>query len=208
MAVDVIRLYATPAHAARARKAERGIVLVSLIPGAFGVLFLWLGVLKPLVDGEPVTVAGVIFTLVFLGIVVGAILWARHARATSLRSVGPDGLVFAVSTQQVTLADRVIPWSEIASIAFRRTLELSTDATGTAAAAGRRIGQRLAANSGRSYHNVIVTKTDGSTVKFPFGSYLGDLEFEQAQAATRSVSPVPVKRTGNYPDADDVELPI
>lgn len=205
MPAEVIQLYATDAHHARARRAGRKMVLWSLVPGSVGVLFLWLAVIVPLRDGEPVTTAGVLFTLVPFGIVVGAILMARSARKTTRRSVGADGLVFAVSSEHVRLADRVIPWSEVASITFRRTAEKNDDATGTAAAAGRRIGTRIAHESGRSFHNIIVTGTNGSTLKFPFGSLLGEAEFEQAQAATRKVAPVRVKRGGNYPDADDID---
>ncbi|MFC4004132.1 hypothetical protein ACFS2C_23010 [Prauserella oleivorans] len=191
---DVTRLHATPEQVARARRAERRITLISVIPGAFGLFSLWMGVIAPLLDGEPVAIPAVVMAAILIGCVIGAFFMARTARAASRRSVGADGLVFAVSPDALTLADRVIPWREVESVTFRNTAEVGT--------AG--IGQRLAAASGRSFHNIIVTLTDGSTATFPFGSLLGTREFEQAQIATWSVAPVRVRRTGRYADPGDV----
>lgn len=191
-ATDLIRLHATDAHTERARKAEATMSRVAILPLALAAAFLILGVLNPMRWGWDGQLTLVVIVAILAAIGIGQLRSVAKSRATRARAAGHGGLVFAVSPSRIALADDQYSWSAVQAIEFQNGYWVDTAPIGTAAAYGRKIGDRLRHQSGHSVHDIVLTMRDGSVVTFPFGSLLGGEEFAQAEQATRAVSPVPV----------------
>ena|SRR5690606_4545986 len=198
MDVDLIRLHVDTMRIARARRAERILAAWTVLPFALAAALVALGVRGLVLRGFDwqLWLAIVVLVAILLAIGVAAARRDARARADRKRSVGRDRRVLAVSRARIALADDELSWDDVRAVAFVRRLRGISDATGTPAAYGRRLGERLVAQSGLSQHDIVLTRRDGTQLLFPAGSLLDDTRLAQAENAIRRVAPTHVLVSG------------